>query len=113
VSYSWQGASGRWYEFDVAKARRDWDPVGGLYMFVKPHDQGFADWGGPIALYLAKTNDFSGALARHDMWAAAEQLGAKEIHLLAIADDQVRLRVEQDLLEAQMPILNRQLRRVA
>jgi hypothetical protein len=48
------------------------------------------------------------------MWAAAQQLGAAEIHLLEIADDQSRMVVERDLLEAQRPILNRQmLRRVA
>jgi len=48
------------------------------------------------------------------MWHAAENLGAKEIHLLVIKDDQIRARVEKDLLEAQSPILNRNmLRRVA
>jgi hypothetical protein len=113
-TYNWQGASGRWYEFEIARAQRVWDVIGGLYMFVKPHDQPTHDWGGPISLYIAKTDDFSKSLARNDMWAAAENLGAKEIHLLVIKDDQTRARVEKDLLEAQSPILNRNmLRRVA
>ena len=48
------------------------------------------------------------------MWQAAENLGAKEIHLLTIKDDQTRERVLKDILEAQAPILNRNmLRRVA
>jgi hypothetical protein len=48
------------------------------------------------------------------MWAAAQQLGAAEIHLAAIAQEQRRAFVEADLLKAHMPILNRQtLRRVA
>ncbi|MBL8532077.1 MAG: hypothetical protein JNK94_10115 [Hyphomonadaceae bacterium] len=112
-TFSWQGASGRWYEFEIARAQRAWEPVGGLYMFVKPHDHSF-DWGGPISLFVAKTDDFSQALARHDMWAAAENLGAKEIHLLVIKDPQTRARVEKDLLDAQQPILNKNmLRRVA
>jgi len=106
-TYNWQGASGRWYEFEIVRAKRAWDPIGGVYMFVKPHDQPTLDWGGPIALYAAKTHDFSQALARHDMWAAAENLGAKEIHLLVVKDEQARERVERDLLEAQCPILNR------
>lgn len=112
-AYSWQGASGRWYEFDIARAARAWEPVGGIYMFVKPHDPS-QDWGGPITLFIAKTDDFSVSLARHDMWQAAENLGAKEIHLLVVKDAPSRDRVEKDLLEAQAPILNRNmLRRVA
>ena len=114
MSYSWQGSSGRWYPVDVARAKRDWPRVGGIYMFVKPADASMTDWGGPVVLYLAKTNDFAAALGRHDMWAAAQQLGAGEIHLLEIETDQERAFVEQDLIEAQRPILNRQmLRRVA
>lgn len=113
-TYSWQGASGRWYEFEIARAQRAWEPTGGIYMFVKPQEQPSLDWGGPISLFVAKTEDFSRTLARHDMWQAAENLGAREIHLLVIKDDQTRARVEKDLLEAQVPILNRNmLRRVA
>lgn len=114
TTYSWQGASGRWYEFEIARAQRAWEPTGGIYMFVKPQEQPSLDWGGPISLFIAKTEDFSRTLARHDMWQAAENLGAREIHLLVIKDDQTRARVEKDLLEAQVPILNRNmLRRVA
>ncbi|MBX9745997.1 MAG: hypothetical protein K2X34_03790 [Hyphomonadaceae bacterium] len=113
-TFNWQGASGRWYEFEIARAQRAWEPVGGVYMFVKPHDQPTHDWGGPIALYLAVTDDFTRALARHEMWAAAENLGAKEIHLLIVKDLAARERVHKDILEAQRPILNRNmLRRVA
>ncbi|MCR6645086.1 MAG: hypothetical protein NVV62_11585 [Terricaulis sp.] len=43
-TYSWQGASGRWYEFEVARAARAWEPLGGVYMFVKPKEPN-ADWG--------------------------------------------------------------------
>lgn len=112
--FNWQGASGRWYEFEIVRAQRTWEPVGGIYMFVKPHDQPAQDWGGPITLFLAGTNDFSKSLARHEMWAAAENLGAKEIHLLVVKDEKTRARVEQDILEAQRPLLNRNmLKRVA
>ena len=71
MSFSWQGASGRWYEFDVAKAKRDWPQEGGVYMFVKPSDSPTMEAGGPVTLFVAKTNDMSAALSRHDMWAAA------------------------------------------
>lgn len=112
-TYLWQGACGRWYEFEVVRAQRAWDPVGGIYMFVKPHDASL-DWGGPICLLIAKTDEFSKSLTRHDMWQAAEHLGAREIHLLVVKDAATRERVERDLLEAQAPILNRNmLRRVA
>ncbi len=44
----------------------------------------------------------------------SEFRGAAEIHLLAIRDEEARARVEKDILEAQTPILNRNmLRRVA
>jgi len=113
-TFNWQGASGRWYEFEIARAQRAWEPVGGVYMFVKPHDQPTHDWGGPITLYLATTDDFTRALARHEMWAAAENLGAKEIHLLVVKDPAARDRVQMDIIDAQRPILNRNtLRRVA
>lgn len=113
MSYSWQGASGRWYEFEVARAARAWEAAGGLYMFVKPHKPQEHEWGGPICLFLAKTDDFAGALTRHEMWQSAQHLGAAEVHLLTVADAALRDRVEKDLLEAQAPILNRQMRRVA
>lgn len=113
-TYSWQGASGRWYEFEIVRAQRTWDPVGGLYMFVKPREASAMDWGGPICLFTSRTDDFSKALTRHDMWQAAENLGAREIHILAVKDEASRQQVEKDLLEAQQPILNRNmLRRVA
>jgi hypothetical protein len=112
--FSWQGASGRWYEADVVRAKRAWEPVGGVYMFVKPGD--FPSWeaGGPVALYVAQTDNFAATLTRHDeMWASAQQLGAGEIHLIEVAEPALRIRVERDL-EAQTPILNKQmLRRVA
>lgn len=113
-TFHWQGASGRWYEFEIARAQRAWEPAGGVYMFVKPHDQPALDWGGPTPLFIAQTDDFSRALARHDMWSAAEQQGAREIHLLTVKDASQRAEVEKDILEAQRPILNRNmLRRVA
>ena len=113
-TFNWQGASGRWYEFEIARAQRPWEPVGGIYIFVKPHDQPILDWGGPTPLFLAATEDFSRSLARHEMWAAAEHQGAREIHLMIMKDPQARHEIEKDILEAQRPILNRNaLRRVA
>lgn len=114
MSFSWQGASGRWYEFDVARAKRAWEPVGGVYMFVKPGDYPTMEAAGPVTLFIARTSNFEETLARHEMWQSAQQLGAGEIHLLVVPDEATRIRVEKDLLDAQTPILNRQmLRRVA
>ncbi|MGE0597102.1 MAG: hypothetical protein AB7P07_12115 [Hyphomonadaceae bacterium] len=113
MNYSWQGASGRWYEFDVARAARSWEPVGGVYMFVKPHNPQDREWGGPICLLVSAADSFADALRAHTMWQAASHLGAQEVHLLAIPDAGTRAQVTQDLIEAQRPILNRQMRRVA
>lgn len=114
MSYSWQGASGRWYEFDVARAKRVWEPIGGIYMFVKPGEAQHLEGFGPVILFLAKTDSFAAALATHNMWAAAQQLGAAEIHMIHVEDGPLRMQVEKDLIDAHTPILNRQmLRRVA
>lgn len=107
MSFSWQGASGTWYEFDVARTRRAWEPTGGLFMFVKPGDYPTMEAGGPICLYLEQTNSLEQALARHEQWTAATELGAGEIHLLVEPDATKRARIEQDLLKAQSPVLNR------
>ena len=96
-TFNWQGGSGRWFEFEIARAQRDWESVGGVYMFVKPHDQPSQDWGGPICLFAAQTADFSATLNRHDMWQAAENLGAREIVNLIIAEIR-RGRRQTDLL---------------
>lgn len=114
MSFSWQGESGRWYEFDVARTKRAWEPTGGVYMFVKPGDYPTMEAGGPVALLIASAPNLFEALSRNNMWQAAQQLGAAEIHLLAEEDEATRQRVEQDLCSAHIPFLNKQtLRRVA
>lgn len=107
MMFSWQGSNGRWYEFDVAKSKRAWDETGGIYMFVKPGDYPTMEAGGPVALFIAQTASFSESLARHEVWAAAQALGAAEIHLLPIADIAQRTMIEQELIKAQTPILNK------
>ncbi len=106
MKFSWQGASNRWYEFEVARSKRPWEPSGGIYMFVKPGDNPTMDAGGPVCLYMASTNSFAESLARHDVWASAQALGAAEIHLREIPDMSERVMAEQDIMKAQTPILN-------
>lgn len=108
MSFSWQGKSGRWYEFDVARAKRAWEPTGGIYMFVKPGDPPTMEAGGPVCLYIAQTHSFADALAKHDIWGAAQMLGAAEIHLIAIPDAGKRAAIADDITKAHTPILNRQ-----
>ena len=105
--FSWQGESRRWYDFDVARSKRAWEPRPGIYIFVKPGDYPTMEAGGPVALYVAQTTSFSDSLARHSMWGAAQALGAAEIHLLEIPDPSRRAQIEHDLLRSQTPILNR------
>lgn len=111
--FSWQGASGRWYEFDVARAKRAWEAVGGVYMFVKPGDYPTMEAGGPVCLFMASTANFAESLHRHDVWGSAQALGAAEVHLMEIADASKRVGVEQDLLKSHTPVLNRQQMKMA
>lgn len=108
TTFSWQGASGCWYAFDVARAKRVWEPTGGIYLFVKPGDYPTYEAGGPICLYIAQTHSFAESLARHDVWGAAQALGAAEIHLLPVADARRRAEIEQDIFKSHKPILSRQ-----
>lgn len=112
--FSWQGSDGVWREFDVARSKRAWEPTGGVYMFVKPGDFPTMEAGGPVALFIDQTASFAESLARHDLWAAAQQLGAAEIHLFEEPDADQRAAIVQSLIKAHTPILNRPaLRRVA
>ena len=108
MHFSWQGASKTWYEFEVVRSKRMWEPKGGIYMFVKPGDYPTMEAGGPVALFVGQTASFADALGRHAMWAAAQALGAGEIHLLEIPDTAKRAAVEHDLLRSHTPLLNRQ-----
>jgi hypothetical protein len=114
VNFSWQGASGRWHEFGVAREMANWARAGGVYLFVKPGDYPNMEAGGPVCLFAAMTDSFAESLARHELWQAAHTLGAREVHLMLIEDPVRRERVLKDILQAHTPILNRQsLRRVA
>lgn len=113
MSYNWQGASGCWYEFEVVSAARAWEDVGGVYLFVKPHNKADREWGGPICLFLAGTDSFEQALSGNTLWRSAQHLGAQEVHLLRVSEPRQREQIIRDLLEAQVPILNRQQRRAA
>jgi hypothetical protein len=114
ANFSWQGASGRWYEFDVARERAEWARSGGVYLFVKPGDYPNMEAGGPVCLFAATTDCFEASLTRNEKWPDAHDLGAREVHLLVIDDELKRERVLKDIQRAHTPILNRQiLRRVA
>jgi hypothetical protein len=112
-TFSWQGKSGRWYDFEVARSKRAWEESGGIYMFVKPGDLPTMEAGGPVCLYLAQTPNFADSLNRHDVWGAAQALGAAEIHLLSVLDPGKRAAIENDIFQSHTPILNRQAMRAA
>ncbi len=106
MQFSWQGISRTWYEFEVVRAQRLWEPKPGVYMFVKPGDYPTMEACGPVALYIQATDNFHEALSRNNSWGAAQSLGAQEVHLLEIADPAKRAAVEQDLIRSHTPILN-------
>lgn len=113
MSFSWQGATGEWFEFDVARALRVWESVGGVFMFVRPGDGATYEAFGPLCLYIEETANLADALARHIRWDAAKELGAAEIHLRVEPDAAKRARLFADLLKAQSPVLNRHAARAA
>lgn len=106
MGFSWQGASGQWFEFEVARSRRAWEDVGGIYMFVKPGDGPTMEAGGPICLFMGHTASLADSLAQNPRWEPAAALGAGEIHLYVEPDAAKRARIFDDIAKAQKPVVN-------
>lgn len=86
-----------------------WNEVGGLYIFagLVKDQQGNPRW---HAYYIGKTADFSDRIPNHEDWSEAQQLGATHIHALVEEKAKSRAKIEKDLVQANQPPLNVQLK---
>ena len=101
---SWTSAAGVRLDFEVGSTLTDWNPVPGVYMFVR-HSVG-----DPVALYVGKTDSFKDRLcAAHHKLTAAHVLGMTHIWAKVVNDARVRADLERALIQDLTPCLNEML----
>ncbi len=72
-------------------------PFGGIYMFVDK--LGFI-------YYIGKAHSFKSRLPVHSRWSEAEAMGARFISLATVLSEDLRVRLEKDLIQQFNPPLN-------
>lgn len=97
--------NGNTYTFKVYDPYGDWNPVGGVYIFLRPSLR--ADWD---YLYIGQTEDFSKRMPpNHERWEEARRRGATVIGATAIRSVPERLGLEKELIQRFQPPMNDQL----
>ncbi len=100
--HRWKGESGRRYRFNITLTDKGLPSDGGVYVFVRRR---FAFFLTP--LYAGKAASLKRRLIRHEKWGAAWwSNGATERHVMKIANENDRRRVEEDLVRELHPIMN-------
>jgi hypothetical protein len=99
----WRGASRVRYRFKVTLTRSGVPKdVGGVYVFVRRRFFFFLK-----PLYVGQAKNFRDRLYGHEKWPrAVYKLGATERHLLAIAGQDDRNSIEEDLIRGLRPRMN-------
>lgn len=100
-------ATYRWLNYWFYSYRKDgpWNPVPGLYIFVGRQK----DWQNNYVwqpLYVGQTENFSDRLGYHELWNAAVQLGATDVHARSENNPVLRTMIERQLIQAYQPPLN-------
>ncbi len=104
--WSWRGARGNLYPFDVRQPFDAFPRGGGVYVFaVRPRGADL-DHMVRAALYVGSTPALAEALEGHPQWREALVLGASEVHVLAIRNPTIRAYVAGDLEAGLEPTLN-------
>lgn len=87
------------WEFRRCHRELPWNPVAGLYVFVR--------WPGCALVYLGETASFAARLPGHEVWPLARRHGAREVYAMAFAGTTgERRRLERALIGAYTPPLN-------
>jgi hypothetical protein len=102
--WNWQGASLVWYPHLILPFNESTTISGANYIMVRRLN------GSRAAIYIGQSNALSDRLPNHEKFAAAQRLGANELHVYSGAtSSSERFRVETDLRNAgHNPPLNEQ-----
>jgi hypothetical protein len=102
-SHTWRGESRTHYRFKVTlTAGGIPHNSGGIYVFVRRRLGFFLE-----PLYVGKAADLHGRLIGHEKWSKAYWwYGATERHVLRVATETERRRIEEDLIRGLKPRMN-------
>lgn len=79
-----------------------WNEVPGVYVFAGLDR--FREWS---PLYVGQTGSLAERLTTHEKWSEASRLGATHIHVRVVQDEESRLALEERLIHAYHPQMNR------
>ncbi len=103
--HTWRGESGRPYRFNITLTKRGVPAGGGIYVFVRRR---FVFFLKPV--YIGKAANLRSRLKGHERWWEAWwKRGATERHLLKVAKESDRIRIEEDLIRRYQPKMNNML----
>jgi hypothetical protein len=104
TTWWWQGASNAWFIHSIFDFAETTSIQSCNYIMVRREFDGRR-----TALYIGQSGDFSTRLPNHEKFAAAQRLGADELHLHFLANSpSERFRIETDLRNGHNPSLNEQ-----
>ena len=101
--HGWTGETGRTYTFKCALTKNGIpNDSGGIYVFVRRRFGFFLQ-----ALYVGKAANLRGRLIGHEKWGKAWWiLGATERHVMRVATEEERRKIEEDLIRGLKPRMN-------
>ncbi|MEO0981915.1 MAG: GIY-YIG nuclease family protein [Pseudomonadota bacterium] len=98
----WRGESRRRYRFNITLTHRGLPEASGIYVFVRRRFFFFL-----TPLYVGKAANLRGRLVGHERWSEAWwRRGATERHILRLASETQRRRIEEDLVRGLKPVMN-------
>lgn len=103
--HKWRGETGKRYRFSIALTRNDLPREGGIYVFVRRRFVFFLE-----PLYVGKAHGLLARLVGHEKWGRAYWFyGATERHVMEVATETERRRIEEDLVRGLKPRMNLQM----
>lgn len=90
---TWEGASGKKYEYGIYSMDTNWNDVAGNYIFA--YESSPAKW---TAVYIGETESFKDRLPNHNELSCIKRNGGTHIHAHVNANSEARLNEEADLL---------------
>ena len=104
--HRWRGESRASYRFRILLTDKAIANQGGIYIFVRRR---YIFWLEP--LYVGKAANLKSRLKGHERWPEAYWRGhATEKHVLIEGSEDKRRKIEEDLIRALSPIMNRMLK---
>jgi hypothetical protein len=100
---TWRGESGQRYRFKITLTEHGLPKdSGGIYVFVRRRLGFFLE-----VLYVGKAANLRGRLVGHEKWSKAYWwYGATERHVMRVATETDRRRIEEDLIRGLKPPMN-------